>query len=700
MKKTIRLVAGVLAIALALILPCEVKAATELPTRIINVVYDDSGSMIETKKTTVDTWCQAKYSMEVFAAMLGAKDTMNIYVMSDYDKGKMADSPRLTLSGVDGAEVNVSKIHEMITNAGNTPFDSVRKAYQDLETMTADEKWLVVLTDGEFQNVTDVDAYFAQKAPDIKIMYLGMGEAAGSIEAKDDIFFEKAETNEQILSKITEICTRIFNTDRLEVDVKSGEFSFDVPMAELVVFAQGEDVHINGLKTEEDSVINSESTPVSVKYSEIATTNPAYTDFKIDRGLVGSIVSFKGDFSPGKYRVDATNAQTIEVYYKPNIEIMAYLVDEDGQEVVSTEGIEAGEYTLNFGFVRAGTTEKVSESKLLGDISYSASMTANGVPGEGEYSPGDTIILEEGTYTLDVLARYLKYNTVSTQLNIEVFRNKELLFTLEENPEYELDRTGFLNAEEPIVAKVTLEGLELTQEQWYNLGLLEIEQIKKEDKRVDFTVEKSETPGIYNIRPYLKDGKTVIGDYDDIDVRLSIKAVNDRETWSGEIESTVLINDTRSWFWKNIDKVIKLFILAFILFLLLGYVPGIKKYLPKKLKKAPRIECESNVGMRKTWDVKGRFTKNRLSTILPYVPETGVVRFLPKGVSGVQALKIKAIGSNRIEITNTKAYMGKNSITFDGSPVDEKQKKNLRKTAGMRVKYETKDADYTCVLNK
>lgn len=33
----------------------------------------------------VDTWCQAKYSMEGFATMIGEEDKFNIYYMSGYD---------------------------------------------------------------------------------------------------------------------------------------------------------------------------------------------------------------------------------------------------------------------------------------------------------------------------------------------------------------------------------------------------------------------------------------------------------------------------------------------------------------------------------------------------------------------------------------------------------------------------------------
>lgn len=110
--------------------------ASSEPSRMINVVYDDSGSMYRTD-SVVDTWCQAKYSMEVFAAMLGEKDTLNVYYMSDYRSGT-GRGPRLVLHGKDGAATNVGKLHSEKTRAGNTPFNSVRKAYSDLSKATAD----------------------------------------------------------------------------------------------------------------------------------------------------------------------------------------------------------------------------------------------------------------------------------------------------------------------------------------------------------------------------------------------------------------------------------------------------------------------------------------------------------------------------------------------------------------------------------
>ena len=267
MRRIFRLSAWLLILLLAMQLtPVASASSSTAPSRVINVVYDDSGSMITTGGQLVDTWCQAKYAMEVFAAMLGTNDTMNIYVMSDFDYGRTNSNPKLVLSGSDGQSTNVSKIHNMVTAAGNTPFNSVRKAYSDLSKATADEKWLVVLTDGEFQGVDNIDAFLAQKAEDINIMFLGMGPNASEITESphNGIFFEKAATSDQILSKITGICTRIFNSDRLDVNVSAKTVTFDVPMGELVVFAQGENVSINSIVSSSGKDLASSTLRVTV----------------------------------------------------------------------------------------------------------------------------------------------------------------------------------------------------------------------------------------------------------------------------------------------------------------------------------------------------------------------------------------------------------------------------------------------------
>lgn len=699
MRRLLSIVVCFLMAATAFGVRMDVRAESDYPSRVIHVVYDDSGSMIRSGGKPVDTWCQAKYSMEVFAAMLGERDAMNIYVMSDYVQGTGAE-PRLRLNGGDGASANVSKVHDMITNASETPFNAVRKAYEDLTEASADEKWLVVLTDGEFQNSENPDDFFAAKQQDIKVMFLGMGAAAASIQADEGnhIYFEKAETSSEILNRITDICTRIFNSNKLKVDTNTLQFSFDVPMSELVVFAQGADVRINGLTAPDGTNVSAGVSPVPVRYCEEATTNAAYADTKVDTNLVGSIQTFKGDYSSGTYTADVDGAETLEIYYRPNVSIAVELIDSEGRPVESMDALETGDYTLSFGFVRTGSGEKVAQSQLLGDVEYTARVTVNGEEQEQLYTSGDTITLEEGTFQVDATARYLQYNTVTTQLSYEVFQNKGMELQVTDNPACVVNGKG-LAGSAPIVLKATLEGNEFTEEQWQSVDDLQITQPAGEG-RITFRTEKGQEPGTFYIYPVMEEGKRPKGDFTDLELAVRASGKSGPESWSGGTSVTVQVDDQRSWFEREFDNIVRAAICLAGLLLILGYVPLFKKRLPKKLKKMPEISCKPNIPGKRLWTAKGRFSKNRLSTLLPYIAETGTLRFLPSGVSGVPVMKLKAVGGNRMEIVNTKAYGGKTALTFDGVPVSKDAKKNLRKSAGTIIKYTTKDTDYTCIPSK
>ena len=126
------------------------EEADSTPSRVLNVVYDDSGSMLINGDTWVDTWCQAKYAMEVFAALLEEKDTLNIFPMStNSSSGRNPDM--ITVSGKDPVSQRVSRIHDMQTEqALGTPYNAVSQAVEHLKRQNADQKWLIVLTDGQF----------------------------------------------------------------------------------------------------------------------------------------------------------------------------------------------------------------------------------------------------------------------------------------------------------------------------------------------------------------------------------------------------------------------------------------------------------------------------------------------------------------------------------------------------------------------
>lgn len=84
-------------------------------------------------------------------------------------------------------------------------------------------------------------------------------------------------------------------------------------------------------------------------------------------------------------------------------------------------------------------------------------------------------------------------------------------------------------------------------------------------------------------------------------------------------------------------------------------------------------------------DRNGVIEKNLLSTIIPYVSQTGSIKYVPKGVTGCPPLSVKAIKHHRMSITNVKAFAGKDYITFDGETI-KKEVKKFETGAGVSIR--------------
>ena len=693
---------AILFISTCFLVPFKSSAEGDSIKRQINLVYDNSGSMYNQYEGgravgKLDTWCQAKYSMEVFASMLGENDTLNIYYMSDY-RDNTSKPPQVVLNGSDGAAANIAKIHTHQSNSGETPFNSVRKAYSDLIATQADEKWLVVLTDGVFNDfekegvnpTQEMDNFFGQKSPDVKVMYLGMGSGAKEVSNNpaNNIYYEHAETNNQILEKITDICTRIFNTNKLVVDASSGQFSMDVPMKELTIFAQGENVSIKGIKGE--TSVTSKS-PLEVKYSECDAPN---RDNEPTKELMGKIETFTGDFVVGDYTADVSGAKTIEIYYKPNIEVAAYLTDKDGNEVTDMENLEAGEYTINFGFVKAGTDEKVEKSDLLGDVKYEAQVENNGQP-LGTFTDGDTITIEEGNLAIDASASYMDYNSVSTHLDYQVYKNKIVTFEIVKNPQFTIEKNGFANGSDCVEIKATVDGRELTKEEWDNMETptISLESVKRDFKIDNPRIEKGEEIGQFKVYPVLPDGKPSSGEYTDCNYTFEYGQIVGIESWRGILNDTLKISDVRPWWQKHPDWIIKGGIAFGVFLLLIGYI--FKRRLPKNLKRHPKVNASPKVpGLGAPPKGEGKVEKNAITVILPFIAERATIRYVPKMVSGATPLKVRATGGQTMKITNASSFPKNSSTKIGSQPVSAK--KGERVPGGISIHYENKEWKFSC----
>jgi hypothetical protein len=468
-------------------------------------------------------------------------------------------------------------------------------------------------------------------------------------------------------------------------------------MAELIVFAQGANVQINGIKKEDGTLIKSSMNPVEVKYSSCDAEN--YNN-EPAADLVGSIATFKDDFSIGNYTVDVSGAETIEIYYKPNIEVAAYLTDADGKEVTDTANLEAGEYTLTFGFVKAGTNEKVNQSDLLGDVQYEAYVTNNEVQHENPYANGEKVKLEEGTLSIDVTARYLDYNSVSTRLDYSIYENKNISFQILNAPTYTVDSEGIEDSV-PVEVEASLGGKELTPEQWeaMDLPVIQYEDAVRNFKIGTPVIEKTDEIGKFRIYPTIPDGKPSTGTYVDCAYTLTYQQSFGSETWSGDAQGVFKFKDTRSWWERNWDWFVKFAILFAVLIIIAGYLPFIKHYLPKSLKKKPYIKCIPSEPGEKRKDRNGSVEKSLVSTLIPYIPQTGTIKYVPKGVTGAPPLAVKAIKRRRMTLTNIKAFAGKEYITFDGEAI-KKDCKKFDTGAAVTIRVKREQWTYVCNPNQ
>jgi hypothetical protein len=396
-------------------------------SRAIHVVYDDSGSMIEDGGVYFDRWGQAKYAMEVFAALLEENDVMSVYYMSDFAVAGRVDAPaRIAIRGSESAGERVAKIHNTVTPASDTPFDAVAKAYADLRNADASEhrKWLVVLTDGQFnrlngKNTSDlnVDSFYSQyvRESGINIIHLAMGDDAAVIRADPGrhIYFEHARNSAEILGKITSVCNQIFNRNSLKfTDENRREFSFDVPMLELFVLAQGPDVKVHGIS---GAGSHGPSETVNVRYSEVAATN--FRDNQnviISRNLTGVVASFR-DIAKGKYSLDVAGAQMVEIYYKPSVTVAIRLYQ--GRRAINDQEIPEDRYRIWYGLVDEDGNE--AKSSLLGNVKYEATIQNNGqtIP----IKSGDIIAIKQGEITIHVRSYFLEINTSENSLTRTVY---------------------------------------------------------------------------------------------------------------------------------------------------------------------------------------------------------------------------------------------------------------------------------------
>ncbi len=399
----------------------------------IAVVFDNSASMYKKEpeygETDSATWCRAKYAMEIFASMLNYnKDKLHIFPMwavttdgskpASNSNGGSVDAIAIT------SKADIDKIANLYTvNPGNTPFEPIDEAYEYLNRSNADEKWLIVLTDGQFNQgkrnqfaSINLQSELQAKATNgIKVQYLGFDGAATLTPNEANNFYAKKSTD--LKTDLIDICNKIFQRSVLPQNRLNGQkLNLDLSMRSIIVFAQGADAKIVSLTNSKGEEIPITLDSGQRKYSEIRAGR--YENADIDTSLAGQVVNF-GECPKGEYTLNysGVDADKIEIFYEPNVKIDVALVNSDGEKITEADYLVAGTYTVSSRLIDASTNEEVTNHELLGNNVNLKTYVKTSKSNEPKaYENGAPITLEPDDETqIYVEGEYLGKYKVSTK---------------------------------------------------------------------------------------------------------------------------------------------------------------------------------------------------------------------------------------------------------------------------------------------
>ena len=678
----------------------------ERGTRAIYVVFDNSGSMYGQGNTA---WSQATYAMEVFAAMMNydGGDQMKIFPLHDVTTGGTNTTSSITIGSIS----DITQIHNMYTPQPlGTPYTQVNAAANELASLldsgSAEEGWLVVLTDGDFDSdlpATDLKTDLEQKAElreNMYVQYLAMGSEIHNVpDANEEIGFysQKVENSSEVINELAVISNRIFQRNEYTGYKDNGSLSFDIPLSRLIVFAQGSDVSIGSLKNKEGGEIKQES---NYEVSCSSTDGGGLTSYVTetptkDTSLKGQVAVFADTsaIAEGDYTLDISGADSIQIYYEPDVKFGIGLYR--GDEQIDAETIEGGVYDVRVGFVNQLTGEFIENTSLLGEPEYKLTINGEEYGLGGSSGAYQSVEIQADGDVLELSADVSYLNNYTDHIDL-TFKVCTLEMTIDSRASVGLkeiaDGTGSMTV------KATRNGAPLTEEQWKSAAVeVESRDGEGEEFAIEWDIQLGSEVSTWVVTPKYKDGDMFSTGTGPADITVNVSAEIDGDSYGISQNTALEIEDDR-----NILDYLQKYWLQFgisllILILIVGYLPFVKKRFPRKMKKRPTIECSPKQFGLRSRTATGKFEKNWATVFMPYKAETGRLTFSPSPVR--KTARLKAARGGNMEILNTADFRGKKEITFNGSPIEESQKGNYRIMETTAISVSTPEYKYTCVPN-
>lgn len=320
--------------------------------KVIAVVLDDSGSMVRDSKKKEDyttRWVEADYSVRALAAMMDTGDILRVYPLN-------AGRYFSVTIGENDIETDLFSQLDSIEYSGGTQFSQVKEAAEYLKSVQSGECYLVVITDGNFQNDNDkdmlqdeLDEAFAEiLTPAIKTHYIQIGSLGSkSLLPRNSVISVHYEASPKITRQITDVINEIYHRVAMEDEDKEtlitylseGDLTvgFNIPVQSATIFLQGNADWANAQYSA--PLYASESTEISRKSRE---SLKLWNDLGSDRrewiktselsGLVINCSAPDGGLmeSVTVSGVLGLDRDSIQVYYQPAVEQQVTITQHDG----------------------------------------------------------------------------------------------------------------------------------------------------------------------------------------------------------------------------------------------------------------------------------------------------------------------------------------------------------------------------------
>lgn len=403
------LLAGVLLVGmLAFFAPVTAVAESLYIRKIVSVVYDDSGSMVNDNREAY-----ANYAMQAFAGMLNSEDKLFITYMNasqTFGNQYQPDTVDLSAGGIQGS---VDAIRGHRAN-GNTPYQAVVSAFDKLKGVQDSnpntQYWLVVITDGNFgykeSELTKMfKGYVSETMPNgtkPQATFLAIGKKKDVYMPKQDTAagiytYNAAEANDivQVMSSMADRIsgrTRLEMKDVAQLDANTLQVSSSIPLLNVAVLSQKTDAALM-------QVVYSNETEIPIG-RRVSLSYPSDSSLTGGAFLVGDSQKVI-DAGTYKLRFDKpVNAADVVVMLEPALE-MRVTVSVNGKEVADKSELlgatEGDKVSISCKIYEMGTNNEVSPDLLPPNTKFEVGVKENGQT--VKTGDGKTMVLDEYVLT-------------------------------------------------------------------------------------------------------------------------------------------------------------------------------------------------------------------------------------------------------------------------------------------------------------